>query len=279
MEREIWLEIEGRRIHCWMDGETGPAVLLLHGGGVDSARLSWRLAMPVLAKDHRVFAFDWPGYGESDAHPGVNSIQFYSDFTLQVMDMLSLQKASLAGISLGGSAALLFALDHPERVDRLVLVDPYGLQRKVAFHRFSYWVVNQPAVTRWSYAWLRRSRALTRWSLTYILSRPGSPSNEVVDEVFQEIQKEDFWLPFQSLQQSEILPDGLRNVMIDRVGELKMPTLIIHGGKDRLVPLACAEEAVRINPAIQLAVMEGCGHWPQRDWPDEFNRLISEFLK
>ena len=279
MEREIWLEIEGRRIHGWADGETGPAVLLLHGGGVDSARLSWRLAMPVLAKDHRVFAFDWPGYGESDAHPGVNSIQFYSDFTHQVMDKLGLPKASLAGISLGGSAALLFGLQYPERVEKLVLVDPYGLQRKVALHGFSYWFVQRPSLTRISYAWLRRSRALTRWTLSYILSRPGSITDELVDELYQIIQKEDIFLPFQSLQQSEVLPNGLRTVMIDRVSELKMPTLIIHGGKDKLVPLACSQEAVRINPDIQLAVMKGCGHWPQRDWPDEFNRLISEFLK
>jgi pimeloyl-ACP methyl ester carboxylesterase len=83
---------------------------------------------------------------------------------------------------------------------------------------------------------------------------------------------------FLDIQRTDVLPDRIRTCYIDRVHELTMPTLIIHGEKDTLVPLAAAREAVQRNPAIRLEVLLRCGHWPQRDAPEEFNRAAAAFF-
>ena len=115
--------------------------------------------------------------------------------------------------------------------------------------------------------------------MSYILARKESITEELVNEVFQVIRDPDAGKAFLDIQRSDVLPDRVRTCYMDRIHELAMPTLIIHGEKDQLVPLAAAREAVRRNPAIQLAVLPRCGHWPQRDAPDEFNRAAVVFFK
>jgi len=275
----FWLNVNGLQIRTYALG-SGKPLVLLHGGGVDGALLSWRLAMPALAASgRRVIAFDWPGYGESQPNPQLNTMDFYIEFTGALLDALGLQRSALMGISLGGGAALGFALAHPERVERLALVDVYGLADKVAFQRLSHWMVQVDWIMRGSYALLRKSRALTRWTLSYILARKESITDELVEEVYQVIRDPNAGKAFLDIQRSDVLPDRLRTCYIDRVNELSKPTLIIHGEKDTLVPLSAAREAVRRNPAIQLIVLPRCGHWPQRDAPQEFNRATAAFFE
>lgn len=273
----IWLTINGLRVRAYALG-SGEPLVLLHGGGVDGALLSWRLAIPALAAHRRVIAFDWPGYGESQANPDLNTMDFYIRFTGAVLDALGLQRSGLMGLSLGGGAALGFALAHPERVERLALVDAYGLAGRLPLQRLSYDLVQADWLMQWSYAWLRKSRALTRWTLSYILARKETISEELVDEVFQIIQDPEAGKAFLDIQHADVLPDRLRTCYMDRLGELRMPTLILHGDEDKLVPVAAAREAVRRNPAIRLVVLPRCGHWPQRDAPEEFNRAAVEFF-
>ncbi len=122
-----FFSISGIRVNCLIAGETGPPVLLLHGGGVDSASLSWRNSMPVLARTHRVFAPDWPGYGESDPPPMPCTTEYYAGLLESLLHMLDVPKASLVGISMGGGIALSFTLSSPAAVENLILVSTYGL--------------------------------------------------------------------------------------------------------------------------------------------------------
>jgi pimeloyl-ACP methyl ester carboxylesterase len=194
------------------------------------------------------------------------------------MDGWGLEKATLAGISMGGAVALGFALQNGSRVDRLVLVDPYGIQQKVAFHFLSYLVVRLPWMTDLTYAYLRRSRWAVRETLKFILSNPGMPDEGIIEEVWQAIQKPGAGKAFSDVQKDEISPGGLKTVFLQRIPELQMPVLLVHGEKDALVPLACARQAQTLNPAIRLEILPNCGHWPQRDWPDRFNTTVLEFL-
>ena len=105
--KTIWLEVEGLRVRCLTAGASGsPVLLLLHGGGIDSAGFSYKYAIEPLARSHRVFAPDWPGYGESDKPDVEHTIEFYAAFLGGLMDALQLQRASLVGLSLGGGAVL-----------------------------------------------------------------------------------------------------------------------------------------------------------------------------
>jgi len=267
------------RIHGYTAGIDGPPVVLLHGGGIDSAWLSWRCLISPLSLSHRVIAFDWPGYGESDpGRPFHHTLEASITLIGDLMDALGLASSSLVGISMGGAAALGYALQQPRRVERLVLADPYGIQRKVAFHFLSYLFIMLPWVTELTYAYLRRSRWAIRASLKFILSNPLMPDDTLVEEVYQAVQKSGAGKSFNDLQRDELTPWGLKTVYLDRVAEIRMPVLLVHGEKDALVPVACAREAKRLNSNLQLEVLPDCGHWPQRDWPERFNAAVMEFL-
>ncbi|MBK9260519.1 MAG: alpha/beta fold hydrolase [Polyangiaceae bacterium] len=118
---EFTTTIDGLNIHYCHAGDTGPVVVLLHGGGIDSARLSWELLIPELAHTHRVFAPDFPGYGESDKPADLPyTLEYLAAFAIEFLDVLRIERCSLVGISMGGAVAMSVALDQPERVEKLV---------------------------------------------------------------------------------------------------------------------------------------------------------------
>jgi pimeloyl-ACP methyl ester carboxylesterase len=112
-----------------------------------------------------VFAPDWPGYGQSDKPDLGYAMGFYVDFLGRLMDALGLKTASLVGISMGGGAALGFALRSPERVEKLILVASYGLGSNVPWGRLGYLLVRAPLLHELTYALLRRSPTMIRLSL------------------------------------------------------------------------------------------------------------------
>lgn len=183
-QKTIWLDVGGMRVHCLAAGANGPPVLLLHGGGIDSSLFSYKHAIGPLADDHRVFAPDWPGYGESD-HPNVeHTMEFHAGFLGSLMDSLGLERASLVGISLGGGAALGFALRFPRRVEKLVLVDSYGLGSDVPWGRLGYLLVHTPLINAVTYALLRRSRRMVRWGLYNVVHDRRVVNDALVQEAY-----------------------------------------------------------------------------------------------
>lgn len=268
--------VNGMRIHYYAAGANGSPVVLLHGGGIDSARLSWELLIPVLAERHRVIAPDFPGFGASDKPDIAYTMSFYGAFLRDFLDALQIERAALCGLSMGGGVALGFALDHPRRVEKLVLVDSYGLQRSVPFHRLSYVYIKTP-LNGLSWA-LMRSRAVVRYSLAALLKRPGAVTDELVEQAYQEMVRPGAGRAWNGIQQSDITWNGVRTCYLDRLGEISAPVLIVHGTKDSAVPPEWAREAQRRIPGSRLEWMEGAGHWAQRDCPEDFNRVVSAFL-
>lgn len=274
-----WVTVDGLRIHYLVAGEAGSPVVLLHGAGVDSARLSWELAIGPLAREHLVFAPDLPGYGQSDKPDVRYNAEFYINFLAHLLDAWQLPKVSLVGLSMGGAIVLGFTLAHPERVDRLVPVDPYGIMPKVAWHRTSYLYVHSP-LNELSYWLFRQSRSMVRWSLlASLVSSPERLSDQLVDEVYDASKDPQAGKAFSSFQRHDLTWNGLRTNYLDRLAEIKAPTLFIHGEKDPGVPLIYAQQAHKRVKGSRLHVMQGCLHWPMRDRPDEFNRVMAEFLR
>lgn len=276
MPTSHFLSVLGVRTHYLAAGDSGPTIILLHGGGIDCASLSWA---PLLADlpGCRVLAPDLPGYGESGPAPAQSTAENTLAFTRAFLDALDIRRASLVGISMGGMLALGTALSQPERVEKLVLVDSYGLQRRAAFHRLSYLFVKIPGVNALSWA-MMRSRPMIRWSLKALLARPGAITPQLVDEAYDLARKPGANQAWTGFQNSEMTWAGTRTCYLDRLSEITAPTLIVHGTQDGAVPPACAREAAARIPGARLRWMEGCGHWPQRDNPAEFNRVVKEFL-
>lgn len=274
-----WITVDGMRIHYLSAGGSGSPVVLLHGAGIDSAHLSWVEVIEPLAREHRVFAPDLPGYGQSDRPDVLYNAEFYITFLAHLLDALQLPKASLVGLSMGGAIVLGFTLAHPERVEKLVPVDPYGIMPKVAWHRTSYLYVHSP-LNELSYWLFAQSRSMVRWSLaSSLISSPERLTDQLIDEVYAASKHPQAGKAFSSFQRHDLTWDGLRTNYLDRLSEIKAPTLFIHGEKDPGVPLTYARQAHERVKGSRLHVMQGCLHWPMRDRPEEFNRVLGAFLQ
>lgn len=275
---EIQTIVNGLRARIFTAGDSGTPVVLLHGGGTDSAMLSWRLTIPALATNHRVYAPDWPGYGASEIFAGPYSTEAMVDWLHAVLSYLGLDKTALVGISMGGGAALAYTLAYPEQITRLVPVDSYALARKAPMHLLSYLMVRMPWLIDLSWAWVRRDRRMAAWALNSIFADRRNITPDLEEEVWQAIQDPTAQRSFSSFQRYEISFSGLRTCLMDRLGEIRCPTLVIHGEKDSLVPLAAAREAAQRITGARLAVIQGAGHWPMREHSEEFNRVLFDFL-
>ncbi len=139
--KSIWFKVNGFNTHCYTAGESGPPLILVHGAGMDSAKLSWGEAIRPLSEQARVYAVDLPGYGQSEYRNGlVYTNDFYVQFLKAFMDELQLEKAMVMGLSLGGGIALGFTLQYPEKVSALGLVSSNGIAKKMgmAFYHLSF---------------------------------------------------------------------------------------------------------------------------------------------
>jgi pimeloyl-ACP methyl ester carboxylesterase len=274
-----WIEVSKLRTHCLMAGQKGaPPVLLLHGGGYDCASLSYKQSVGPISQYHRVFAPDWPGYGESDKPKLRYSTEYYVDFLSRLMDALGLEKASLVGISMGGAISLGFALHSPQRVDKLVLVDSHGLGQEVPWRVMSYVMVRLPLLNKLVWAILGRSRTMIGLSLRTVFHDPQAVTSTLVDEVFQEAKKPGVGEAWRSWQRSEIGWSGLHTNFVDELHALAVPTLILHGEQDRYVTVSWAQRAHTLIKDSELCILPLCGHWITREKPTEFNGAVLEFL-
>jgi pimeloyl-ACP methyl ester carboxylesterase len=259
--------------------EQGAAIVLLHGGGTDHAMLSWREAIPALVEaGYWVFAPNYPGYGDSPISSKPAILENLIDYLQQLMDMWGLRKAALIGVSLGGALAIGYALEHKERVDRMILIGSYGIQDKAPYHAMSYFMVRMPWLMNATWALARGSRWAARYSLNSIIYNPESRTDALVDEVAEAMQNLDSQKAFGQLQREDVQWKGLKTNFTPRLSEISAPVLLVHGTKDIGVPLKYAQRAATLFQNARLDVIENAGHWTQRDYPEVVNRLIVEFL-
>lgn len=257
-----------------------PPVVLLHGSGIDDAALSWKHTVEYLAEERgrHVYALDWPGYGESDDPDGKMTTEYYVGVLEGFLDAVGIDRATLVGISMGGSSALGVALDRPELVDRLVLVDSYGLRDALPGGVGSYLLANTPFANVFGRQFASASHDATRMAVGEFVHDPNGLSDEFVAEVNERLQRPDAGKSFFGFMRDEFRHDGVRTDYSDRLADLSVPTLLIHGAQDSLVPPEWSAVAAEAIPDARLELIENCGHWPTRERPDRFNEILGEFL-
>jgi pimeloyl-ACP methyl ester carboxylesterase len=272
--------VEGVTVHYLQAGESGSPVVLLHGAGADSARLSWEeVILPLAESGHTVYAPDLPGYGATGWVDASYTVQYNVDFVLRWLNAVGLDQVGLMGLSMGGAISLGLALDHPERVDKLVLVDSYGIQRKVALHFVSWLMVKIPGIMEYSWSYARKSKQNSRWLVSSIFANPKAIPDSLMDEVYQAALQPHAGEAFTRQQRDEVSAGGLKTIYLSRLPEIQIPTLLIHGRKDIAVPLACAEEAHRLIAGSELRIIDQAGHWPQREQPEAFLQAVLPFFE
>ena len=244
--------------------------MCLHGGGPGaSAASNYSRNANVLAEHFRVLLVDLPGYGESDKPKIGEPISVYNARAIHAMlDELGIKKAHFLGNSLGGWTALRFAIEHPNRADRLVLMGPggglpiftpmptEGLRALLTFY--------EGPPTRERFEAFMKS----------MIFDPGALTPELMDERFAAATKpgvaENFPLRLRNMQPMDPTWQSL--------SEIVNRTLVIWGRDDRTVTLDSAFIMLNQMPDVRLHVFSRCGHWAQWEKADEFNRLVMDFL-
>ena len=274
-----WGDADGTAIHYLAAGDpSDPTVLLLHGGVVDCASLSWGGLLDDLAEGRHVLAPDLAGYGESDRPDADYSTAWHVGVVESFLDDRGLDSPSVVGLSLGGGVALGLALRSPDRVDHLVPVDSYGLGRDLPNGLLTWALSRVPQVNRLSLWLLARSERLTRASLGGIVVDPSSVPEEVVAELHERVGRPGAGEAFRRWRRAEVTRDGYRTDYTDRLDAVDVPTLFVHGEADDLFPVEWARAAAERVPDARLETFDGVAHWPPREAPDRLLAALDAFL-
>lgn len=276
----------GLQLHHTRGGR-GRALLLIHGLG-SAGDLEWRFNLEDLARDHRVYAPDLPGFGRSDKPPLRYGVPYFTRVLEQYMDRLGVGSADVVGASLGGRIAIELALAHPSRVDRLVLVDTLGLGRPRL--RLFYPLVMVPrlgeAVMDLVRAGTRRAPPpILRRAFSRRAGRAGSEAARLLDDRFLAALRQMHQEPgFRAAYLATLRSLARRGTalggpaLVDRLARWGKPVMLIWGAADPLFPVEQARSAHLAIPGSRLEVIEGAGHTPQAERPAEFNRRVREFV-
>jgi pimeloyl-ACP methyl ester carboxylesterase len=269
------LSIHGQSV-AFRSGGKGPVLLLLHGMAGSSS--TWAPVMRLLQSEYTVLAPDFPGHGASTKPAGDYSLGNYASAMRDLLHMLGVRRATVVGQSFGGGVALQFSYQFPELCERLVLVDAGGLGREVN------WVLRVMTLPAAEYVmpvlfpdFARRVGDLVERLLSGIGVR--NPAASEVWRAYGSLTDPDSRRAFVRTVRGVIDPGGQSVNALDRVYlAARMPTLIVWGEKDRIIPVVHAHQAHAAIPNSRLAVMDGVGHFPQVEAPRRFTEILLDFL-
>lgn len=231
--------VNGVVVHYMVVGRGKRNLLILHGwkGSIDD----WMFVAQKLGERYRVILVDLPGFGMSDKPQQDWGIYEYGEFTGRFLDQLGIKKISVLGHSFGGRIALLLASRNPQVVERLVLVDAAGMEVKNVKSQV-----------------IKLIKPLTFWLPQQVKNRFGSRDYQEAGEMRKTFVK--------------VVNQPLRNELTN----IKAPALIIWGERDKELPFL---EAKMLHKGIKNSVLRivwGASHWPHREKPDDFMRVLTE---
>jgi pimeloyl-ACP methyl ester carboxylesterase len=275
--REYDVVVNGIKTHYYEAGQGEIPVVLLHGSGVDSAMISWKTILPGLSTHYRVIAPDLPGYGKTDKPDVDYSMVFYQNYLGDFLRVLHFERVILAGLSLGGGVSLGYTLLHPENIEKLILVDSYGILSYMSYHKLTYLYIHSP-LNEFSYWLIKQYPQLIRLTLGALIYDPKNITDELVEEFYQVMKDPALGKAFNKFQRSECLWNGLRSDYTNRFSEINTPTLILNGDHDDSVPAVWAEKAHAAIRNSQFVLLKNRRHWALRDNPQEIIDIILGFL-
>jgi pimeloyl-ACP methyl ester carboxylesterase len=272
-----WVRVDGRRVNVCEMG-SGPPLVFVHG---HSGRWqNWLEQIPHFARTHRVVAMDLPGFGESQMPSEHVSIEGYGRFLGRLLDELEIDEAPLVGNSMGGFVAAEACLQAPDRTSALVLVSAAGLSTR--YLGLSAELMRRRSVVGLAravnaYAKIPEARIETlvrrprlRWAvLNLVAKHPERLSAPMAAELIKGSGKAASAFAMRAIMEYDFR---------DRLDDVDVPTLVVWGDSDRVVPVDGAEEYARLIRGARKAILPDTGHVPMVERPQAFNRLLEEFL-
>jgi pimeloyl-ACP methyl ester carboxylesterase len=269
------LSLHGHTVTYRVAG-SGPVLLLLHG--IANSSETWEGVAPALAERFTLIAPDLLGHGESATPRGDYSLGAHASGVRDVLTALGHDRVTVIGHSLGGGIAMQFAYQFPERCERMVLVSSGGLGREVhlllraAALPGADWVL--PVLT--SRELLGVGRAVG--GLLGRIRLAPSGDLQVLAHGFASLDNAGSRQAFLHTVRSVIEPGGQRVSAHDRLAlAALLPTLVVWGERDSIIPAAHGEAAHQAMPGSRLELFPDAGHMPHNDDPERFARLLVEF--
>lgn len=261
-------------------GGEGEAVLFVHGLG---SNLSfWRQNLPAFEEaGYRVLAVDLPGYGRSGKDDVPSTMPFFAETLAGLLDTLEIGRVHLVGLSMGGQVGLTFALQYPERLERLVLVSPAGIEtfteQESAMLKQT---VTPEAIQNEQAETVERNIALNFHS--YDADRFGW----ILDQRLTLMDEPDF--AGYAVANARAVAGMLDGPVADRLGQVAAPTLVLYGAGDKLIPNrylhpgltteAVAKRAADGIPVAEMQLVDDAGHLLMIEQPEAFNAAALDFL-
>ncbi|HIQ42776.1 MAG TPA: alpha/beta hydrolase [Pseudomonas oleovorans] len=271
-----YIELDGFNIHYRDEGSRGkPALVMIHG--VVASLHTWDAWVQAFAPDYRIIRFDVPGFGlTGPARDGRYSAERMIQVLGLLLDYLQVEKADIAGNSLGGYIAWNFALAQPQRVGKLVLIDPAGYpMRKVP------WMIAAAALPGATLAmpmWM--PRALIAQGIKEVYGEPGRIKPGVVDRYYDLSRRPgnrrgmmDIFRVLLKVNKEEL------HATPGRVAQIQAPTLLMWGERDRWISPRHVPLWQRDLPGIEVKVYAGVGHIPMEEIPEQSAADAMRFLK
>jgi pimeloyl-ACP methyl ester carboxylesterase len=280
-QRDSEIRVQYRTIHgyrrAFVDVGEGPPLLLIHGIG-DSSN-SFEELIPSLAREHRVIAPDLLGHGRSDKPRADYSVGGYANAMRDLLSVLDVDRVSIVGHSLGGGVAMQFAYQYPHRCERLILVSSGGVCREV--HPILRLAATPGAGLALSLLSLRAVRAAGRAGAILLkgidtdIGRDADDLLRVYDTLPDyKARRAFFWALRRAIDYR-----GQLITMLDRCYLARnMPTLLVWGARDAVIPIVHGRIAHTAMPGSRLEVFERSGHFPHRQEPARFLSVLRDFL-
>jgi pimeloyl-ACP methyl ester carboxylesterase len=286
----FWVDLLGAEVRYYdargirtraIEAGSGEPLIMLHGSG-GHAEAYARNVVP-LSEHFHVYAIDMAGHGFSDRHPSLPGSDGIADQVVRFMDALGIESANLAGESLGGAVCAKLALEQPQRVKKVVYITGAGLVMgeeadklaapgREAFQRLSAAASAEP------------TRETVRNRLAWLFADPDTSITDELTEVRYRIYSR------RAAEGSVASPGANRpaagggggvgvSLTPERLREIKAPFFFLWTDHNPSTPWQVAEMAHKQMPGSKFHVVKHAGHWPQYEQPEEFNRLVIDFLK
>jgi pimeloyl-ACP methyl ester carboxylesterase len=269
------IDVEGMSTG-YLTAGAGPPLVLLHGVGTSAREWSW--VLPDLAANHLVYAIDLPGY-DGSVKPPDYAPAFTASFISSFLDVVGIERAVVVGNSFGGLTALHLALSEPEHFSTLILSDSAGLGRGVSPALASLTLPGggdvakildktPPGASQRAF-----SRAL------FLFARPWQIPPKWLKDQYQLAQIPNFMEATLESLRSAVDLAGQREVFLEQLANLQMPTLLVWGIEDRVIPYWHATAALPHLKKGTLKLIPSCGHLPHVERPKQFVSIVNEFLR
>lgn len=254
--------VKGNKIRYLEEGESDNTIILLHGLGGYAER--WSNTIPKLSSRYKVIALDLIGHGQSDKPQVDFTPEFFRDSVLDFMESVSISNAFLIGNSLGGEIVAECAASQRSSIKKIVMVSPAGIMKR-----------STPVLD----AYIMAALYPTHESVKMAYQMMSGDSKEISEQTVQTFIS-NMTLPNAKMVFLSTLL-GMKNSppVTDKLRFINVPTLLIWGGEDKMIPIEYSKEFVSSIPNCDFVIMNGCGHAPFEENSEEFANIVLEFLR